>query len=106
MPNFTPNHLLSMKSKILTVYVVFFSGLFLAGCNSNFEFNDNESKIENKIDQSTALIDESMIQAMKIDKNAKKWAIDLYNLNKNHAFWIKRSEERRVGKECRSRWSP
>ncbi|WP_417266360.1 L,D-transpeptidase family protein [Brumimicrobium sp.] len=78
-----------MNSKILTVYVVFFSGLFLSGCNSNFEFNDNESKIENKIDQSTALIDESMIQAMKIDKNAKKWAIDLYNLNKNHAFWIK-----------------
>ena len=23
-----------------------------------------------------------------------------------HQNWIKRSEERRVGKECRSRWSP
>src|SRR5260221_13964177 len=25
---------------------------------------------------------------------------------KNPSFWTKRSEERRVGKECRSRWSP
>src|SRR4030095_5372913 len=23
-----------------------------------------------------------------------------------HEMWVKRSEERRVGKECRSRWSP
>ena len=25
---------------------------------------------------------------------------------KENAEWIERSEERRVGKECRSRWSP
>ena len=24
----------------------------------------------------------------------------------NHIAWVLRSEERRVGKECRSRWSP
>ena len=24
----------------------------------------------------------------------------------NHYHWLPRSEERRVGKECRSRWSP
>src|SRR2546422_8660952 len=29
-----------------------------------------------------------------------------YGVPKNPAAWIMRSEERRVGKECRSRWSP
>ena len=28
------------------------------------------------------------------------------HLSKNHPFGGPRSEERRVGKECRSRWSP
>ena len=27
-------------------------------------------------------------------------------IGKNTEFWKARSEERRVGKECRSRWSP
>src|SRR3712207_8265467 len=30
----------------------------------------------------------------------------LYVGSSNHAAWQIRSEERRVGKECRSRWSP
>ena len=29
-----------------------------------------------------------------------------YGEKKNYEFTITRSEERRVGKECRSRWSP
>ena len=29
-----------------------------------------------------------------------------YELNRELAQMLKRSEERRVGKECRSRWSP
>ena len=29
-----------------------------------------------------------------------------YHTNINPFFYIGRSEERRVGKECRSRWSP
>src|SRR3989475_7489841 len=29
-----------------------------------------------------------------------------YQVGKRSKDWIKRSEERRVGKECRSRWSP
>ena len=37
----------------------------------------------------------------------KDAAADLYEeLWKNIKNWIQRSEERRVGKECRSRWSP
>ena len=31
---------------------------------------------------------------------------DALELNKSTAFGLIRSEERRVGKECRSRWSP
>ena len=34
------------------------------------------------------------------DKNRKEFDI------KNHTLCYTRSEERRVGKECRSRWSP
>ena len=30
----------------------------------------------------------------------------IYDKNSNRYFYLKRSEERRVGKECRSRWSP
>ena len=29
-----------------------------------------------------------------------------YGVNSSDAFVLSRSEERRVGKECRSRWSP
>ena len=31
---------------------------------------------------------------------------DIYDENENTVYIVKRSEERRVGKECRSRWSP
>src|SRR6266704_6126905 len=35
------------------------------------------------------------------------WHIDLYRLRDPEEAWeLIRSEERRVGKECRSRWSP
>ena len=34
----------------------------------------------------------------------KKW--DSLNRHNTNAFLTERSEERRVGKECRSRWSP
>ena len=29
-----------------------------------------------------------------------------WEMNKQYSFVLTRSEERRVGKECRSRWSP
>ena len=34
------------------------------------------------------------------------WQDDEDTSYDNRFYWAKRSEERRVGKECRSRWSP
>ena len=39
------------------------------------------------------------------DKDAAR-AFFLEHVNPNTVFFHNRSEERRVGKECRSRWSP
>ena len=38
--------------------------------------------------------------------DAKKTIAKVKRINKPYARKIQRSEERRVGKECRSRWSP
>ena len=35
-----------------------------------------------------------------------KWVRGLKKVSPVHAVAVSRSEERRVGKECRSRWSP
>ena len=46
---------------------------------------------------------------IRIDKAIKDQAEEIFNelgLNMTTAINIFRSEERRVGKECRSRWSP
>ena len=39
----------------------------------------------------------------KIDSNN---SVELYAMGVRNSFGLARSEERRVGKECRSRWSP
>ena len=36
----------------------------------------------------------------------EKWRNRFYLFDEEHPFMLTRSEERRVGKECRSRWSP
>ena len=42
----------------------------------------------------------------KVDLSSSEWC-DLIFSGKNKAYGAyQRSEERRVGKECRSRWSP
>ena len=38
--------------------------------------------------------------------NEHKTISEIKNIFQNFFYHIKRSEERRVGKECRSRWSP
>src|SRR5690606_14186372 len=52
-------------------------------------FNKNELKTERNIDQSTSLIDESLINAMNISDEAKKWTIQFYKSRDHHAIWIK-----------------
>ena len=38
--------------------------------------------------------------------NARKELLVMVGLSARAVFQVQRSEERRVGKECRSRWSP
>ena len=45
----------------------------------------------------------SLLLAMLVFKNSANYVIAQGDGNARHVF---RSEERRVGKECRSRWSP
>ena len=51
---------------------------------------------------STGSIGSSLLKIIKADQ--KNFKIELLTANKNYKKL--RSEERRVGKECRSRWSP
>ena len=47
----------------------------------------------------------AMIRLLKpLEYYEKKYGTWMYGLNK--LYLLMRSEERRVGKECRSRWSP
>src|SRR2546429_3395025 len=39
-------------------------------------------------------------------EDTKLLAFDHWLTGANPSLWLERSEERRVGKECRSRWSP
>lgn len=78
-----------MKISFFSYFIVFLSVFLFVRCNSDFEFNDNELNIEENIDQSTSIIDESIINTMNINENAKKWSIELYKLRDNHAIWIK-----------------
>ena len=46
------------------------------------------------------------VQALNIHKKALGESHPDYATILNNLAWLYRSEERRVGKECRSRWSP
>src|SRR2546426_12482504 len=56
------------------------------------------------------LADAKPVDAGGVEATKKAFfaAVDrgLYNAADHHFLWLWRSEERRVGKECRSRWSP
>ena len=55
---------------------------------------------------SGTLEDREQISERAMDSNALERERGITILAKNTAINYKRSEERRVGKECRSRWSP
>ena len=40
------------------------------------------------------------------DKSIPQLAVEFNVAKSSVSKWVNRSEERRVGKECRSRWSP
>ena len=43
---------------------------------------------------------------MKFMEEMMEWFKEQKKLHRKCAYQVQRSEERRVGKECRSRWSP
>ena len=62
----------------------------------------------NKIDKPLARLINIKRERAQINKvrNEKEVTIDTTELQRITRHYYKRSEERRVGKECRSRWSP
>src|SRR3989449_8161571 len=53
-----------------------------------------------------ALGAQAPMHAARLNTAAEEAGIALTKFDANLARWLERSEERRVGKECRSRWSP
>jgi len=53
---------------------------------------------------------EALLAAANSDEQLKAWwhvaQVNAARLSMSDHSWVHRSEERRVGKECRSRWSP
>ena len=74
---------ISNNSKIINTIVVLFLGIALGTFSKYLDFRQAELPCV----------------LMAIDE-----AFDIHNFLGRFAIW--RSEERRVGKECRSRWSP
>ena len=67
--------------------------------NKALEDNDPEAEVYRKrMDELLAPYDEATVWFGRKENHIHQWVIDAHR--------ITRSEERRVGKECRSRWSP
>src|SRR3712207_9096472 len=54
----------------------------------------------------TAFVLVAILCVLEISLSFDNAVVNATILERMDAFWQKRSEERRVGKECRSRWSP
>ena len=72
--------------------------------------NMTSRNIEKKENGSHALVQEDDIQisdsARKLVETARNKVSDFHTMHFSSIMGEIRSEERRVGKECRSRWSP
>ena len=97
-----------IKNFIYFLILVFFTTSVNAACKFDLSLGDDYSKIENKYGPALpAMFPEIKIlpvQTTEICPNEK-----LENIATEYRFLndkLARSEERRVGKECRSRWSP
>ena len=49
---------------------------------------------------------EAEIEALRVIECLKKAGMEIKDIRQFMDWCVERSEERRVGKECRSRWSP
>ena len=86
-----------LKTKIVSALLVLTVAFTMAGCNNN-----NSSK---KSEETKPKTESTQIKAT-IAKVKFKPSASIALLPKTIYENLTRSEERRVGKECRSRWSP
>src|SRR3712207_7459143 len=61
---------------------------------------------DNLEEKAISLIGRALYEAFVRGYTAKQWQTDPRELSPDIITRLPRSEERRVGKECRSRWSP
>src|SRR2546429_1169604 len=80
--------------------------------NSDDKRNVTGIKLEPGAPKETVVVEASSVQITPTESGEKSTLINEHILQnvaivgQNAAEFVKRSEERRVGKECRSRWSP
>ena len=88
-----------MRNRILYLFA---SLVILSGCGNQPAYKNSnlspEERAEDLLQQLT--LEEKVALMMDNSKPVERLGIKPYN------WWNERSEERRVGKECRSRWSP
>ena len=93
---------LNIKKTITIVVITVFAVLSLSGCTTFENFKEAFiDKPQNKEDTILIGVFEPMSGADKEGASLEVEGIKLAN-----EMYLLRSEERRVGKECRSRWSP
>ena len=86
-----------LKKKLLVLLLSASMAMtMLAGCGSNTDKKDDTKTEASKDDASEAKTDSKDVKEPELEDGTYK--VD-FNTDS-------RSEERRVGKECRSRWSP
>src|SRR5260370_37572275 len=68
-----------------------------------FFFSSRRRHTRFKCDWSSDVCSSDLVQVVKVHQSLENYLCDLANLIVTVEL---RSEERRVGKECRSRWSP
>ena len=62
--------------------------------------------MKNEVDGRREIASRNTVWATIIARKLTRWGITPNQISMMSIFFAMRSEERRVGKECRSRWSP
>ena len=76
--------------------------MITSGCTTLNIFTDNDSINSNNLNKNVSKINYENFSA----KGVVKFEVKNQKISSRFNFIKNRSEERRVGKECRSRWSP
>ena len=117
-----------MKNIFNKVFIIVLCALIFTACSKNNKKSDSEQDKNLKVEMNIAIgkdINELNVHNYSGDmamqnmvyeglvKNTEKgpvpWLAEKWEISPDgteYTFYSSRSEERRVGKECRSRWSP